>query len=187
MLNTTLLTERLLLRVPRLEDAPNVQHYAGDYDIAVTTSNIPHPYPDGAAEMWIARVRLAVQEERDFTFAMTLKDDDRLIGVISIHPDRTHKRAEIGYWLGKPFWNQGITSEAAARVVRFGFEDLGLYRIQATYFVDNIASRRVMDKVGMTFEGVLRGYVHKWDVPRDLGMCSILRHEWDAQQRALAE
>lgn len=187
MLNTTLLTERLLLRVPRLEDAPRVQRYAGEYDIAATTSNIPHPYPDGAAEAWIERVREAAQARRDFAFAITFKEDDLLIGAISIHPNFDHKRAEIGYWLGKPFWSQGITSEAAARIVRFGFEDLGLYRIQATYFVDNIASRRVMEKSGMTFEGVLRGYVHKWDTPRDLGMCAILRYEWDAQQRALAE
>lgn len=182
MLNTTLLTERLLLRLPRLEDASRIQQYAGEYDIVATTSNIPYPYPDGAAEAWIERARDAASEHRDYAFAITLKGDDLLLGVIGVHPNTENLRAEIGYWIGKPFWNNGYVSEAARRIVRFCFEDLGLYRVQATYFTENIASKRVMEKAGMMFEGVLRGYVQKWNTPRDLGMCAILRHEWEAQQ-----
>jgi ribosomal-protein-alanine N-acetyltransferase len=71
-------------------------------------------------------------------------------------------------------------SEAARRIVQFGFEELNLTRIQATYLTENTASRRVMEKIGMTYEGTLRSYVQKWEKDRDLGMCAILRSEWEA-------
>jgi ribosomal-protein-alanine N-acetyltransferase len=173
-------TERLLLRPLTLSDAPVIQELASHPDVAATTLNIPHPYPDGAAEAFI-QSRL----EDTFTgyvFGIVRKADRQLMGAIGLHPDESHQRAEIGYWIGVPYWNQGYMSEAARRVVDFGFAELRLNRIAAGYFSQNIASRRVMEKSGMIYEGMWREYLKRGDRYYDVGYYSILRSEWEARQ-----
>ena len=83
----------------------------------------------------------------------------------------------MGYWIGKPFWGNGYCTEAAKEVVKYGFTALGVTRIQATHFAQNPASGRVMEKIGMTYEGCLRQYYKKWGNPIDLKMYAILRAE----------
>ena len=172
-------TDRLILRPLELSDAPTIRALAGHPDIAATTLNIPHPYPEGAAEAFI---RSLSEEKPDpaYTFGMVRKQDDQLMGAIGIRPVAQFDRAEIGYWIGVPYWGQGYTSEAARRVVAFGFEALKLHRIYATYLSHNTASRRVMEKAGMTYEGTLRQHVKRFDRYYDLGYCGILRAEWEA-------
>jgi RimJ/RimL family protein N-acetyltransferase len=89
-------------------------------------------------------------------------------------------RAEMGYWLGVPFWSQGIATEAARAVLRYGFEHLNLHRIHAFHFVRNGASDRVMQKIGMQHEGTLRHHDHKDDHWEDLVSYGILADEWRA-------
>jgi RimJ/RimL family protein N-acetyltransferase len=173
-------TERLRLRPPELTDAPVIQALAGDRRIAETTLNIPHPYSEDAALMWIMGSRQRLQDGSDYTFAIIRHSDQQFIGAVGIHPGH-NRQAEIGYWVGVPYWGQGYATEAARCVVQFGFEVLGLNRIYATYFAHNPASRRVMEKSGMTFEGILRQHVIKWDQPVDLGCCGILRAEYEAR------
>lgn len=173
----TLASERLILRRLELTDAPLIYDYMNEREIAANTMLIPHPYPAGAAEDWIN----GTHQSDDYSFALIRKADNLFLGACGIGSDTSHKRAEIGYWLGKPFWGQGYMSEAARRVIQFGFEELDLNRIQATYFTYNLASRRVMEKAGMTYEGTLRNYVMKWGEFMDMGMCSILRADYDAQ------
>jgi RimJ/RimL family protein N-acetyltransferase len=110
---------------------------------------------------------------------MVRKADQQLMGAISLRPHQRHQRADIGYWIGVPYWNQGYTSEAARRLVDYGFAELGLRRIYASYFSHNIASRRVMEKAGMTYEGTLRQHVERLGKFYDLGYCGILRSEWE--------
>jgi [ribosomal protein S5]-alanine N-acetyltransferase len=172
----TLETERLLLRVPSLDDVPAIQRIANHPEIARTTLNIPHPYPDDAAEIWISN--LLASDEQHYTFLLALKENGTLIGSIGIHPHERFSRAEIGYWLGVEFWNKGYMSEACRKVIDFGFETLGLERIQAGYFTENIASRRVMEKAGMQYECTLRNYVQKNGLNRDIGYCAIIRQDW---------
>lgn len=173
----TLASERLILRRLELDDAPLIYDYMTEREIAANTMLIPYPYPAGAAEDWIN----GTHQSDDYSFALIRKADNLFLGACGIGSDTSHKRAEIGYWLGKPFWGQGYMSEAARRVIQFGFEELDLNRIQATYFTYNLASRRVMEKAGMTYEGTLRNYVMKWGEFMDMGMCSILRADYDAQ------
>ena len=87
------------------------------------------------------------------------------------------KMAEIGYWIGKPYWSQGYCTEAAREVVRYGFEVLNLNRIQARHMTKNPASGRVMEKVGMKYEGRLRQSLLRWDQFEDVAIYSILRDE----------
>ena len=176
-----LTTERLLLRPFALADAPIVQQLAGDEAIASTTGTIPHPYEDGMAEEWIGTHPKAFEEGEGVVFAITLCEDKTLIGAIGLTIERDHERAELGYWIGKPYWGNGYCTEAARAVVQFGFEDLELNRIYATHFARNPASGRVMAKTGMTREGCRRQHFQKWGVLEDLITYAILRSEFGSQ------
>lgn len=152
-MNRRLETERLVLRPFTLADAGDVQRLAGNKAIADTTLNIPHPYEDGMAEAWIATHQPGLDAGELAAFAMTLKSGDALIGAISLKIDMEMQSADMGYWVGEPFWGQGYCTEAARRVVEFGFNDLNLRRIHAMHLERNPASGRVLQKIGMTREG----------------------------------
>ncbi|HVU12591.1 MAG TPA: GNAT family protein [Phototrophicaceae bacterium] len=174
-------TERLLLRPLELRDAPTICDLAGDYDIAATTLNIPHPYPEGAAEELIQSL-IEKGESANLVLGIVRKADQQLLGMIDARPNERHQHAELGYWIGKPYWNQGYASEAARRLVDYCFAELGLQRVYASYFSQNIASRRVMEKAGMTYEGTLREHLERFGKFQDIGCCGILRREWEARQ-----
>lgn len=171
-------TERLMLRPFQAFDGPEVRRLAGEREIASTTLHIPHPYPEGAAEDWIATHQELFDQGKAVVFAIMLQSEARLIGAIglTVHPE--HDNAELGYWIGKPYWNQGYATEAGAAVVRYGFEVLGLARIYAHHFARNPASGRVMQKLGMKHEGRLRGHVKKWENYEDQELYGILRDEF---------
>jgi [ribosomal protein S5]-alanine N-acetyltransferase len=171
-------TERLFLRPFTLDDAPVVQKLAGDFAVAEMTLNIPYPYEDGMAEQWISTHKERNEKGELANFAVTLRDGGDLIGAIGLMIDQRHERAELGYWIGKPYWNKGYCTEAARAVVKFGFEKLHFHRIHASHFGHNEASGRVMQKIGMSYEGCFRQHVKKWDKFFDLKVYSILRDEF---------
>lgn len=172
-------TERLLLRPFALSDAKDVQHLAGDKAIAETTANIPHPYLDGMAEQWIATHQAGFEAGKLVNFAIVLQDADRLIGAISLmHICAQHERGEIGYWIGKRFWNRGYCTEAARAVLAYGFSVLALNRIYGYCSKRNPASGRVMEKIGMLQEGRLRAHDKRWERLEDIVVYGILKSEW---------
>ncbi len=174
-------TARLILRPFQLSDAAAVQELAGERDIADTTMNIPHPYEDGMAEEWIAGHEPGYSEGEGATFAITLRVDTALIGAIGLRVDRSLNKAELGYWVGKPFWNHGYATEAAAAVLAFGFDELGLNRIQARHLARNPSSGRVMEKAGMLREGIARQDAIKWEQYEDLVSYALLLEDWIAR------
>ena len=175
----SLTTPRLILRPFTFADAPAVQRLAGDRSIADTTANIPHPYEDGMAEMWISSHAEQFEQGTGVVFAITLKDTGELVGAISLFSIRAaSSRAEMGYWIGVPYWNKGYCSEAAKALIGYGFNELGLNRVFAEHMVRNPGSGRVMEKAGMTYEGTLRQHVKKGDRYEDLKVYGILRTEF---------
>ena len=170
----TLETARLRLRPFTPADAPMVRELAGDERVAAMTLNIPYPYPEGLAESWIASHAPAAAAGRRYSFAIERQSDGALLGGIALVVEQRHRRAELGYWLGVPFWNQGYTTEAARRLTTFGFADLGLHRIQATCLPRNPASARVLEHLGMQREGLLRGYICKDGIYEDLLMYGLV-------------
>lgn len=180
----TLQTDRLILRPFTLDDAPAVRRLAGDPAIADTTLNIPHPYEEGMAEAWIETHPQQYEKGEGATFAIVRRADGVLLGAIGIHPREAHDRAEIGYWIGKPYWGQGIATEAAGAVLDYGFGALELNRLYAYFFMRNPASGRVMQKLGMKYEGCLRQHVRKGDGFEDLGVYGMLRDEWAEKMAA---
>ena len=178
-------TGRLLLRPFTLADAPTVQRLAGERDVASTTLNIPHPYEDGMAEEWISTHQSRFEEGKSVTFAIVLRKGGALIGAISLENSQRHENAGLGYWIGKPHWSNGFCTEAASAVLTYGFVTLGLNRIHAPYLSRNPASGRVMEKIGMTYEGCQRQHVKKWSVFEDLKMYAILKSEYEPQSANL--
>ena len=108
---------------------------------------------------------------------MLLKDH-QLIGATGLESYRKHDRAELGYWIGKPDWDRAYCTEAAAAVLDYGFNDLNLNRIQAHHFSKNLASGRVIQKIGMTREGSLCQAVKKGDQYLDIERHCLLKSEY---------
>ncbi|RMG42269.1 MAG: N-acetyltransferase [Candidatus Dadabacteria bacterium] len=172
-------TERLLLREFTLNDAPRVQELCSDFEIADTTATIPHPYPEGAAEEWIKTHRPGFEAGELANFAVVLKESDEIIGTVGLVINKTHSRAELGYWIGKEYWGRGYCTEAARALVDWGFKELSLNRIFACYYKRNPASGRVQEKIGMKYEGTLRQHIKKWENYEDVAYMGILRSDWE--------
>lgn len=139
-----LATERLLLRPVAEADIPAIVELAGDAAVSGWTGSIPHPLDAEAVTAWLA----SHGAEGERTFAVTAKEDGALIGMIGIMPVAGTPRAEIGYWIGRPYWGRGFATEALRRIVTFAFAELGLARLEAGVFVGNAASARVLEKAG---------------------------------------
>jgi RimJ/RimL family protein N-acetyltransferase len=100
---------------------------------------------------------------------------------MSIRIAADHRRGELGYWIGKPFWGNGYAKEAGRRVVAYGFEELELNKIEAAAFFTNPASWHVMRKIGMQQEGIKRQHIIKWAIPEDVVFYGIRRSDYCRQ------
>lgn len=174
----TLHLDRLLLRPFRLEDAKVVQQLAGDRYIAEMTLNIPHPYEDGVAEKWIETHNKNFNEDRLLELAIVHKEDNYFIGAISIGINKNYNHGELAYWVGKKYMNNGYCTEAAKGIVKYAFEEMKLNRIFSRHLGKNPASGKVMKKIGMQYEGLLRQHVTKWGQHEDLLYYGLLREEY---------
>jgi [ribosomal protein S5]-alanine N-acetyltransferase len=174
----TLETERLILRPFEPTDAPCVALLAGERDVAKTTMALGHPYELSSAEGWIASHPEAFENGKHVVFAVTLKSDHNLIGAMGLVLNLDQEKAELGYWIGKPYWSRGYCKEAARAVLEFAFTEFRLNRVHAHHFSHNPASGRVMQKVGMRHEGHLRRHVKKWGEFYDVEAYGILRSDF---------
>jgi [ribosomal protein S5]-alanine N-acetyltransferase len=172
-------TSRLLLRPLELDDAPVMSKLAGRREIADTTISIPHPYSDKQAREWIASHIGKDHTDKEIIFAITLKADEQLVGTVGLRDvDHEHSQAEMGFWVALEAWGKGYATEAASAILGFGFEKLQLNRIYAHHMVRNPASGRVLEKIGMKKEGLLRERVRKWEVFEDVVVLAMLRSDW---------
>lgn len=158
-------------------DAALVQALAGDPAVADTTLRIPHPYPDGAAEKWIATHDALFEQETGAVFAVTAQPNLVLVGCIGIDVDRTHNHGEIGYWIGPSFWGHGYGTAALRLFLRYCFSCLDLHRVHAHHLVRNPASGRVLQKAGMRHEGILREHILKAGRYEDTVLYGLLKSE----------
>jgi ribosomal-protein-alanine N-acetyltransferase len=166
-------TSRLILREWIESDISELVPLIGAREVADTTLRIPYPYDEEHARKFIA----SVPKGNELRLAIRLRGDGRLVGGIGLHPNMEHQRAELGYWIGVPFWGKGYATEAAREVVRYGFETFKLNRIFAGHFEGNPGSRAILLKLGMRYEGCARQSVLKWGKPMDVHIYAILREE----------
>ncbi len=143
-------TARLLLREPASADIPELLPLIGDWEVARWTSRIPHPYTARDAEAWLASA-MRSENPRYFIFR---REDRVLLGGIGLEIQGDCNEAILGYWLGRSYWGHGYMTEAADRVVRLAFENLGLAAVNAGALPENTASIRVQEKLGMHWVGM---------------------------------
>ncbi len=146
----------------------------GTREVAATTLRIPHPYTEQDARAFIA----GSLDPGKLWLAITLRSDGRQIGGIGLRVDEHHRHAELGYWLGVPYWGKGYATEAGREMVRYGFEDLKLHRIFASHFGHNPASGKILLKLGMKHEGCQREHLLKWDQFVDSVLYGMSQQEW---------
>lgn len=148
-------TGRLRLRAFEPGDADAVQVLADNDAVSRTTLNIPHPYPPGAAQKWIATHSRNRELRSSATWAITLAETGALLGSITL-TWINRSLAELGYWIGEPHWNKGYCSEAVRALIAFAFERLEISKVIAEHLSINPASGRVMQKAGMRRVGIRR-------------------------------
>lgn len=168
-------TERLILSQLEEKDIPFITEYLQHRIYSDLTSNIPYPYTENDAIFWLKMSKEAFENEIGYTFGIRNKEEE-LIGAIGLH-DRDDDKAELGYWIGIPYWNKGYVTEAGRAIVDFGFKELGLNKIYATHFFHNPASGKIMEKIGMEKEAVLKQHAKKDEEYFDLAMYSIFRNK----------
>ena len=145
-------TNRLILRRFEESDAENIYEYAKDPDVGPIAGWPPHTSVSESLDV-IRNVFSAAE-----CYAVCLKEDGKAIGAIELklngHTDMTDRddECELGYWLGKPFWGQGIMPEAAGEMLRHAFEDLGMQKVWCGYYDGNTKSKRVQEKCGFRYQ-----------------------------------
>jgi ribosomal-protein-alanine N-acetyltransferase len=149
-------TERLHLRKLELEDAPDYFQFANDPTVTAATLWDRHMTIDDTIN-YLKKVIHKFESKQAIRWGIFNKEDRKLIGrtgLISI--DQIHEKAEIGYALSSEYWNQGYATESTKEVIRFSFLEVGINRIEARCNYDNVGSYRVLEKLGMSCEGILR-------------------------------
>lgn len=177
-------TNRLKLRKIQFGDVPLLLKYANNKIISDNTLTIPFPYQEEDAVLWMNFALQGFKNKERYVFAITLKESEEFIGAIGLHLDNGHNRAELGYWVGEPFWNKGIATEATAEILIFGFEKLNLNKIYATHFVDNKASGKVLLNNGMIKEAELKDHYRKNNVYESVIQYRLIKQEYEEQNTA---
>ncbi len=174
----TLETERLILRGMRVSDSADMYEYARRPSVTEYLTWDPHTSESMTRE-YLTYVGQRYRTGDFYDWAVICKEDERMIGTCGFTSfNCPADSAEIGYVLNPAYQGKGLASEAVCRVLRFGFEELSLHRIEAHFIQGNDASRRLMERVGMTFEGYARESMKIKGKYRTIGTCAILRSEF---------
>jgi [ribosomal protein S5]-alanine N-acetyltransferase len=171
-----LATSRARLRAFSVADAPAFHAYAFDPEVARFM-----PWRPRSSELFAKGYLSVITRPQFLNWAITLPPSDQAIGMVFLHAlSREHRRAEIAFNLGKAHWGRGLAPEVARVVLQFGFQRLGLNRIEALCMPENVASRKVLVKLGMTFEGRMRQAHHRHDGFHDMDLFALLSSEFAA-------
>lgn len=173
-------TENLLLRKLKLEDEHDIFEYAQDSEVTKYVMWEPH-FSSVESLYFIQIVIGQYNQNQPSSWGIEHKKDKKLIGTIGFtNWAKEHKRAEIGFVISRNYWNKGYATEALKRIIKFGFIEMQLNRIEARCEVSNVASSKVLDKVGMKCEGILRNQMFVKEKFRDYKIYSILKNEFRA-------
>lgn len=172
-------TERLRLKPYEKEFADEVFEVVKRKEIADTMVMIPHPYPREVVDGWISYLQKSFSLGTAYEFAIFLKETGRYIGncgLVTI--SKSHKNAEVGYFIDVAEWGKGYATEACKRIIQYGFEEHALNRIYSRCMVRNGASRKVMEKSGMLYEGRHRQEFWKDNYFEDMDYLAILAEDY---------
>lgn len=180
----TLITERLVLRNLRGQDAGMVFEVFRDPDVMRYWSS--PPMTDAAeAGALIREIHDLFRAGTLFQWGIAFRSTDAILGTCTLfHLDLTHRRGEIGFAIGKQHWGQGIASEAVARLIACAFEELGLHRLEADVDPRNERSLRLLEKQGFQREGLLRERYQVSGEIQDAVLLGLLQREWKGSARS---
>jgi len=152
-----LIGKQIILRELRKSDAEDLRKNINDRKVIRFMTHVKYPFSKKDALKLIEGKKLTRAAKTEFAFGIALKSTNKIIGGIDLHHiDLKNKNSELGYWLGKKYWNKGIMTEAVKLAVDFGFRKLKLHRVYANLFHKNIASKKILEKIGFTLEGNMR-------------------------------
>jgi RimJ/RimL family protein N-acetyltransferase len=171
-------TARLRLRPFEFQDADLITSLLNCREIAAMTRSIDFPYEPAMAQTWLEGLGPSWASGEAAVFAICERTTSGLIGAIGLEVCEENHLAELGYWVGREYWGCGFATEAAQRIIQFGFEELGLNRIVAHHMIQNPASGRVLEKSGFVHEGTLRRHYRKWGKFHDAAIYGVLVEEW---------
>lgn len=149
----TLHTERLILRQIELRDAASISALGSDFDIARMTGSFPFPFPLLSAEFKVMSFHAAKRRGLAHPYAITLKDEDVMIGNADLFKRESDSLWEIGYWIGRPYWGRGYITEACSALLAEADKSLGAEDRIAGVFTDNPVSAHILEKLGFEQTG----------------------------------
>jgi RimJ/RimL family protein N-acetyltransferase len=155
-------TQRLKLRPFTLSDSTVVEHLAGERDVATATHGIPYPYPSGLAAQWIATHKLMFDQDLALTMAVVDRASARVIGCVRLAVDDGSQSGKLGFWIGKPYWNNGYATEAAQALLQYALKTRKLAAVYGAHRVGNDAAGRVLEKLGLLREPALPNAARAW-------------------------
>lgn len=171
-------TSRLILRAVTMGDVEDIFAYSSDEEVTHFLRWGPHKGWE-ETESYIRTVLREYAEGVDGPWGVEYREMGRVIGSVHLmNLSAQHRKAEIGFVLSRPYWNQGLMSEAVARVLKYSFEHIGLHRIEGLPLVENRAGIRVLEKVGMRREGLLRDYLFQKGAFGDCAVYAMLKGEY---------
>lgn len=170
--------ERIALRQLEKTDAQPIYEHAKDWKVSRYLSNLPHPYRLKHAEEFIKKAKLWDKKKTGYALGIELKQTGQIIGIIGLSEvDQKHKRAVIGYWLGRKHWGKGLAKEALRLMLKFGFRKLGLLRIHGQVMKPNSRSAKLLKKAGFVLEGKMRKHYIKKGKRMDVLVFGLLKEE----------
>ena len=179
-------TERLVLRVPHVDDSLTAfTSWTQDKDVTRYLTWRPHQRIEQTQE-FIRSCLSAWEHETRFPYMITLKASNEVIGMID--PRVEGSKVGIGYGVARAHWGKGYVTEATHAIINWAFQQPSIYRVYATTDIENVASQRVLEKVGMQCEGILRRYIihpNVSDVPRDSYMYAIIKDSHPASPKSV--
>ena len=182
----TLRTERLALRWLTDADVPALYEIFSDAVVTRYWSRPPLPHAAAAAAL-LAEIRRGFAERTLFQWGIARRADDRVIGTCTLAALSTpHRRAELGYALGRTHWSRGYADEALHALLDFAFDTLALHRLEADVDPRNAPSIRVLERLGFRREGHLRERYHMGGELQDALLYGLLRREWRGRARVAA-
>jgi len=176
-------TKRLILRDITRKDTKDIIENINNLNVSKWLLVVPYPYKLKDAKWWVNHCQESRKKKKkdNYNFGIELKEEKKIIGGIGLEKiDKFQGKAEVGYWLGEDYWNQGYGSEALNEVLKFAFNKLKLRRIQAGVFAGNPSSGKLLEKFGAKLEGTKRKAVKcKADGKiKDELIYGLLKEEW---------
>ena len=178
-----LTTERMTLRPFTMDDVPDVQEFMDNKDFSSFSPGYPYPCEKDFVEEYISDIPAKWQNREIVNYAMVPHEIKKPIGIVGLKLQLDHDVAEIGYLLGVKYWGQGYATEAAKRILLFGFYDLDLQCIFGQCIMSHKDSENILKKLGMMHEGILRQRLKKCGKLEDILSYSILASEFHESQK----